>query len=97
MTIIEPNKNSFKSKIPIILIVGLVLFEAILSVVSYNQNVQLNYALKENHKQIEVLQADGADLKNQLYLVLDFENSDQLAGKLGLVKERKPEYLAIVR
>lgn len=77
--------------------IGLVLFETVLGVLAYNQNVQFNYALKENTKKTEILQASNADLKNQLYLVLDFENSDQLAGKLGLIKERKPEYLAIQR
>lgn len=97
MTIIEPNKNSFRSKMPICCIIGLVLFEVVLSVLAYNQNVQMNYALKENHKKIESVQAMNADLKNQLYLVLDLENSDKLAAQWGLVKDRKPEYLAIVR
>ncbi len=95
MTIIEPNKNSFRSKLPIYSLVGLVLFEAVLSVLFYNQNVQLNHATKENQKNIEIVRSENADLKNQLYLALDLENSDLLAAKLGLVKESKPEYLAI--
>ncbi|MDO8466866.1 MAG: hypothetical protein Q7S83_01865 [bacterium] len=94
MTIIEPNKNSFKSKIVAYLLMGLVLFEAGLSIFAYNQSVQLNYSLKENHKKTEIVRAENADLKNQLYLALDIENADVLAGKLGLIKERKPEYLA---
>lgn len=94
MTIIEPNKNSFKSKIATYLLIGFVLVEAALSIFAYNQSVQLNHSLKENHKIIEAARADNADLKNQLYLALDIENSDVLAGKFGLVKERKPEYLA---
>ncbi len=95
MTIIEPNKNSFKSKAPTYLIVGLVLLEAALSVLFYNQNVQFNHALKDNQKKIEMVRSENADLKNQLYLALDLENSDILAAKFGLVKERKPDYLAI--
>lgn len=94
MTIIEPNKNSFKSKLATYLLIGFVLFEAGLSIFAYNQSVQLNHSLKESHKIIEAARADNADLKNQLYLALDIENSDVLAGKFGLVKERKPEYLA---
>ena len=94
MTIIEPNKNNFRSKITSYLLVGLVLFEAALSIFAYNQSVKLNYSLKENHKKSEIVRAENSDLKNQLYLVLDIENADVLAGKLGLIKERKPEYLA---
>lgn len=94
MTIIEPNKNSFKSKITTYLLVGLVLFEAALSIFSYNQSVRLNYSLKENHRKTEIVKAENADLKNQLYLALDIDNADVLAAKFGLIKERKPEYLA---
>ena len=70
------------------------MLEAVLSIFSYNRNVGINHAIKQNIENIEVLRADNADLKNQLYLVLDIENADFLAAKLGLVKERKPEYLA---
>ena len=74
---------------------GLVLFEAALSIFAYNRSVQLNHSLKESHKKIEIVRAENADLKNQLYLVLDIESADVLASKLGLIKERKPEYLAL--
>ena len=80
---------------PAYLAVGLVLFEVVLSVLFYNQNVQLNHALKDNQQKIETVRSENADVKNQLYLVMDMENSDQLAAKFGLVKERKPDYLAI--
>ncbi len=80
---------------PAYLAVGLVLFEVVLSVLFYNQNVQLNHALKDNQKKIETVRSENADMKNKLYLVMDMENSDQLAAKFGLVKERKPDYLAI--
>lgn len=95
MTIIEPNKNSFRSKLLIYLAVGLVVVEAVLSIFSYNHNVSINRAIKQSIADMEVLRGDNADLKNQLYLVLDLENADFLAAKLGLIKERRPEYLAI--
>lgn len=95
MTIIEPNKNSFRSRLPLYLAAGFVMLEALLSIFAYNFNVKINHSIKESIKQIETLRADNADLKNQLYLVLDLENSDILAAKLGLVKERRPEYLAV--
>ncbi len=94
MTIIEPNKSRFKINLLITLVIGFILAEAVLSIFAYNRSVRMNYSLNENKKAIEELQVSNADLKNDLYSVLDLQNADQLAAKLGLIKERKPEYLA---
>ena len=94
MTIIEPNKSKFKLNLLIILIIGFILAEAVLSIFAYNKSVRINYSLNENKKAIEELQVSKADLKNQLYSVLDLQNADILAAKLGLIKEKRPEYLA---
>ncbi len=80
-----------------ILIVGLILLEAVLSVFAYSQNVRFKYLLSEQNEIIEDSQARSVDLKNRLYAVLDFQNVDQLAEQLGLVKERKPDYLIVQR
>lgn len=95
MTIIEPNKNKFKLSILTSFIIGLIIFEAVLSIFAYNQNVRLTHALSLSQKSLGDFQAQNADLKNKLYTILDFKNADQLAEKLGLIKERKPEYLAL--
>lgn len=94
MTIIEPNKNKFKLNFLLILVIGFILAEAVLSIFAYNKSVQISYSLSENKKAIEELRASNADFKNQLYSVLDLENAPELAAKFGLIKEGKPEYLA---
>jgi hypothetical protein len=94
MTIIEPNKSKFKSNFLIILIIGLIISGAVLSIFAYNKSVSLSYNLNIQRKSVEALQVENADLKNQLYAVLDFQNAAQLADRLGLIKEKKPEYLA---
>lgn len=94
MTIIEPNKNKFKLNFLIILVIGFILAEAVLSIFAYNRSVRISYSLNENKKSIEELRVSNADFKNQLYSVLDLENADKLAARFGLIKEGKPEYLA---
>lgn len=94
MTIIEPNKNKFKLNLLILLVIGFIIAEAIFSIFAYNKSVSINHSLNENQKAVEEFQVLNADLKNELYSVLDLQNTDQLAAKLGLIKEKKPEYLA---
>lgn len=97
MTIIEPKKNKIRLNAFWTMIVGLVLFEAGVSIYSYSQNVQLSHELRETTKAIELLRISTADFKSQLYTKLDLQNVDHLAGSLGLIKERKPEYLSVNR
>lgn len=94
MTIIEPNKNKFRFNIFIAFIGGLLILEAVLSVFAYSQSVRFAYLLDGQKKSVEALRVQNADLKNRLYTILDFQNVDQLVEQLGLIKEKKPDYLA---
>ena len=94
MTIIEPNKNRFHLSLLMTLAISFVILGAILSIFAYSQSVRLHHLLDEQQVLIDDLQVQTADLKNRLYTLLDFGNVDQLAEQLGLIKERKPEYLA---
>lgn len=94
MTFIEPNKNKFNISILTFLTVILILTGALLSIFAYNQNVRLNHFLNSYQKEVEGLQVANANLKNQLYGILDLKNAEELARDLGLVKEKRPEYLA---
>lgn len=97
MTIIEPNKNKFNLNFLMIFAIGLVICAALLSIFAYAKSVKIDHALSSYQKTLDQLRAESADLKNELYAILDFQNADQLAEKLGLIKERKPEYLAIIQ
>lgn len=97
MTIIEPKKNKGRYSFAWTMTIGLVLFEALLSIYSYSQNVRLTHELFSTTKAIESLRISTADFKNQLYAKLDLKNADKIADKLGLIKEKKPEYLSVNR
>ncbi len=94
MTIIEPNKNKFKINTLKAFIVGLILMEAMFGIFSYNKNVKSEYWLTQTTRANEALRIKNADLKNQLYALTDFQNASDVAIKLGLIKEGRPEYLA---
>jgi cell division protein FtsB len=97
MTIIEPNKNKFNLNFLMIFAIGLIVCAAVLSIFAYATSVKIDHAISSYQKNLDRLKAESADLKNDLYAILDFQNADQLAEKLGLIKERKPEYLAIIQ
>lgn len=97
MTILRPNKNKFQFNILFAAIVGLVLFGAIFSIFANSRSVQLTHELRQERKVIEILQSENAELKNQLYAMIDFKDYEKIGAKLGLIKDRKPEYLTLER
>ena len=70
------------------------LIQAILSIIIYNQNVRLYHWVGASQKNLEQLRISNVELKNQLYSVVELDNVDALAAKLGLIKEKRPDYLA---
>ena len=95
MTIIQPNKNKLKLNFVTLLLIGAIVAGAVLTIITYNQSVQLSYALDQQLTLAKELRAQNADLENELYEKLGLQNVEELAAKLGLVRERRPEYLAV--
>ena len=80
----------------LIIIVGLALLVISLSnVFVYNKIVNLQHRFKNIENNIQELQLVNADLKDQLYKLLDTNNLGQLSQKAGLVKVQKPQYIEI--
>ncbi len=94
MTVIEPNKNKFTINWLIISLIIFILTGALFSVFAYNNNVRLKHLLNSHREEAESLRSANTDFKNQLYGILDLKNAEELAADLGLIKEKKPEYLA---
>jgi len=93
MTIIQPHKNKYKSDKVMLASVAVIISMAILSVFFYNANVDLGYLRKTIKKDITGTEAENAELQDDLYQKLDFKNVNELAVKLGLIKENSPKYL----
>lgn len=92
MTIIKPNKNKIVFNMPTVMLSGTLLAMAAFSVFLYNQNVNLRHSVSVGMEQLQTLQEQNADFKNQNYAILDSKNTAELAKQLNLVQDNKPEY-----
>lgn len=72
---------------------GLVLFAAVLNIFAYSHNVHLQYSLEQQSGLVRDLRAQNSDLENVIYAKINSYKADELAARLGLIRERKPEYL----
>lgn len=91
MTIIEPTKNKYYSS-EFLYLVGLILIIAILNIYFYNLNVNLKYQISVYEKSLQQLDVANAEIKNQLYLMLDSKNLSSLIQKYNLVSDKNPDY-----
>lgn len=93
MTIIEPNKSKLRiNYIFCFLIIGIIA-GIFLNVYFYNQMVNLRYSLSLSQAELEKLQVSSAELKNQLYAVLDSNNLNELVKNTNLILDNRPIYL----
>ncbi len=92
MTIIEPNKNSLLQG-AFLHFAGLFLFLVVLSIYFYNLNVNLKFSVSMQEKTIQQLEASNADMRNEMYRILDIRNLTALIQEQNLIQDRNPDYL----
>lgn len=92
MTIIEPNKNKYYAG-EILYLTLFIVAGAILSIYFYNLNVNLKYRISLQEKSLQKLEVLNADLRNQLYQILDSKNLANFVQKQNLVSDKNPDYL----
>ncbi len=91
MTIIQPNKNEDIRRLITLLSTGLIV--VVLAVVFlYMQTVTSKHDLAKKHSTLETLKVENAELKNNFYTLVDVGNLEQLAGELGLVQDKNPQW-----
>jgi len=76
-----------------VLIALVLIFGVFLNIYFYNHIVSLRHMLVSSQKNLQKLEVANADLKNDLYKILDADSLTSLASNFGLIKENKPEYL----
>lgn len=92
MTIIEPNKNSlFQGAFAYL--TGALLFLVVFSIYFYNLNVNLKFQVSMQEKAIQEMEASNADMRNEMYRILDIRNLTALIQKQNLVQDKNPDYL----
>lgn len=92
-TIIRPNRNKHSINLIIILLsIGLLTMVGV-SVLLYNQIVNLQHFVSSQSESLEIVKLTSIDYKNRLYQLIDSKNLINLASQLGMVKVNNPEFL----
>ncbi|MBI2506794.1 MAG: hypothetical protein HYY99_01825 [Candidatus Colwellbacteria bacterium] len=91
MTIIRPNRNEDIRRLITLLSTGLIIV-FLTGVFLYMQTVSLKHDLAKKRNTLENLKVENADLKNNFYNTIDANNLEKLAGELGLVQDKNPQW-----
>lgn len=92
MTIIEPNKNHFLQS-TLMYLAGAMLVLVITGIYFYNLNVSLKYDISMQEKEINRLESANADMRNEMYRVLDVRNLGAVIQQRNLVQDKNPDYM----
>lgn len=91
MTIIQPNRYEDMKRL--VTFLGVALIGVLLvMVVLYIQTVDLRHDLDRKRNALEEIKVQNADLKNSFYGLTDTGNLERLAGELGLVQDKNPQW-----
>ncbi len=93
MTIIEPNKKYFLQASLLYFAAALLAF-SIIGIYFYNLNVNLKYSMSMQEKEISRLETANADLRNQMYKILDLRNLTAVIQQRNLIQDKNPDYFA---
>ncbi|MDP1538724.1 MAG: hypothetical protein Q8M00_01705 [bacterium] len=93
MTIIQPNKNNYKTSflIPVLLITSI--SAALWGVFLYNQLVNVRHEIKRQENNLRQAEVTNAELKNNLYSIIDAKNLKSSTDSQSLILDKNPEYL----
>lgn len=92
MTIIEPNKNYFLQS-SLMYFAGAMLALMIAGIYFYNLNVTLKYGVSMQEKELRALETANADLRNEMYRILDVRNLTAVIKDRNLIQDKNPDYL----
>jgi hypothetical protein len=92
MTIIEPNKSHFLQS-SLLYFAGAMLVLMVAGIYFYNLNVSLKYGISMQEKEIRQLETANADLRNEMYRILDVRNLSAVIQKRNLIQDKNPDYM----
>lgn len=92
MTIIEPNKNHLLQS-TLMYFAGAMLVLVVIGIYFYNLNVTLKYGITMQEKEVNRLEAANADMRNEMYRVLDVRNLTAVIQERNLIQDKNPDYM----
>ena len=93
MTIIQLNKNNHKKNFLVSILMMVSIVMAVGGIFIYNQLVSLRHEVKKQENNIQQAEVQNAELKNNLYSVLNEKNIESLINQQSLILEKNPNYL----
>jgi len=81
----------------VLLVLSVVLTGGIFYIFGYNSLVGLRHEAKTLKQDIVAMQTKNAELKNELYEIIDPVALQKLAPEFGLVLEERPMYIGYTR
>ncbi len=93
MTIIQPNKNNYKTSFLISVLLITSISAALWGVFLYNQLVNLRHEVKKQETNFSRAEVMNAELKNNLYSIIDAKNLKSSIDSQSLILDKNPEYL----
>ena len=92
MTIIQPNKNN-KSNPLILIAMATAILSVVWGVFLYNELVDTRHEVQKQTNSVQEAEVKNAELKNNLYNVIDANNLEILAKEQPLILENNPRYI----
>jgi len=93
MTIIQPHQASHKTNFFIFSLVFILIIGAVWGVFLYNQLVSFRHETKKQEANIGQAEAINAELKSELYSILDTKNLASSTNEQSLILDKNPEYI----
>jgi len=93
MTIIQPNRESKKTSLFALVLTGIAVLSVVWGVFIYNQLVDIRHEVKEASNNVGKAEVTNAELKNNLYNMIDSGNLESLAQDKSLALENNPQYV----
>jgi len=93
MTIIQPNREEKKTSLFALVLAGIAVLSVVWGVFIYNQLVDIRHEVAKKSNNLEKAEVSNAELKNNLYNIIDSQNLESLAEDRFLAFDKNPQYV----
>jgi cell division protein FtsL len=93
MTIIQPNRENKKTSLFALVLMGVAVLSVVWGVFIYNQLVDIRHEVEKTSNGVEKAEVSNAELKNNLYNMIDSGNLESLAKTKSLALDKDPQYV----
>lgn len=93
MTIIQPGKTNYLSNFFISILVIVSVSALLWGMFLYNQLVDVRHEISKQKDNFQQAEVDNAELKNNLYTIIEAKNLKTLITSQSLIFDKNPEYV----